>query len=158
MDVIENDPEVAEELGFIKFCYVRDSSKCNIPKIQGSGYKCHQILGIAPQEKENDGSFRKAWAEKIIHCLNNEIKWRHENLFKLKVDVTRTLEGKVCSSLDECLLDKDIGRFVGKYLFDDIQKVKESTKVMKALFGNEENFEIGENILLANWNNWSSED
>jgi len=29
---------------------------------------------------------------------------------------------------------------------------------MKALFGNEENFEIGENILLANWNNWSSED
>jgi hypothetical protein len=47
---------------------------------------------------------------------------------------------------------------VGTYLFDDIQKVKESTKVMMALFGNEENLEIGENILLANWNNWSPED
>ncbi len=65
IDVIENNPEVAAELGII-ICYIRDSSKCNIPKIQGSGYKCQQILGIAPQEKENDGGFRKAWAEKII--------------------------------------------------------------------------------------------
>ena len=64
INVIEKDIEVVEELGIIKFCYIRDSSKCNIPKIQGSGYKCCQILAIAPQEKENDGCFRKAWAEK----------------------------------------------------------------------------------------------
>jgi len=102
-----------EELGIIKFCYIKGSSKCNIPKIQGSGYKCCQILGIAPQEKENDGCFRKAWAEKIIHYLNNDVKWKYENLFKFKVDVMRTLESKVCSSLDECLLDEDIGGFVG---------------------------------------------
>jgi signal recognition particle GTPase len=156
--VIESSSEVAEELGTIKLCYVRDSSKCNRPKIQGSGYKFCQILGMAPQEKENDGSFRKVWAEKIIHYLNNEIKWKYKNIFNFKADNTRTLENKVCSSLDKCLLDKDIGGFVGTYLFDDIQKVKESTKVMMALFGNEENLEIGENILLANWNNWSLED
>ena len=66
IDVIENNTEVAEKLGIIKFCYIRDSSKCNIPKIQGSGYKCRQILGIAPQEKENDGCFMKAWAEKTF--------------------------------------------------------------------------------------------
>jgi hypothetical protein len=128
-----------EELGIIKFCCIRDSSKCNIPKIQGSRYKCHQILGIAPQEKENDGCFRKAWAEKIIHYLNNDIKWKYENLFKFKVDIIRTLENKVCSSLDECLLDEDIGGFSGTYLFDDIQKVKESNTIMTAIFGNEEN-------------------
>jgi hypothetical protein len=64
----------------------------------------------------------------------------------------------VCSSLDECLLDEDIGGFVGTYLFDDIQKVKENSKIMTAIFGNEENLEIGENILLANWDNWSLED
>ena len=29
---------------------------------------------------------------------------------------------------------------------------------MTALFGNEENLEIGENILLANWDNWSPKD
>jgi hypothetical protein len=52
INVIESEPEVAEELGIIKFCYVRDSSKCNIPKIQGSGYKCHQILGIARDKME----------------------------------------------------------------------------------------------------------
>ena len=54
--------------------------------------------------------------------------------------------------------DEDIGGFVGTYLFDDIQKVKESNKIMTAIFGNEENLEIGENILLANWDNWSPED
>jgi hypothetical protein len=147
-----------EKLGIIKFCYIRDSSKCNIPKIQGSGYKCRQILGIAPQEKENDGCFRKAWAEKIIHYLNNDIKWKYENLFKFKADVTRTLESKMYSSLDEYLREEDIGGFVGTYLFDDIQKVKESYKIMTAIFGNEENLEIEENILLANWDNWSPED
>jgi len=33
MDKIEDEPEVAEELKIIKFTYVRDFSKCNIPKI-----------------------------------------------------------------------------------------------------------------------------
>jgi hypothetical protein len=74
------------------------------------------------------------------------------------VDVTRTLKSKVCGSLDECLLDEDIGGFVGTCLFDDIQKVKESNKIMTARFGNEENLEIGENVLLANWDNWSPGD
>jgi hypothetical protein len=64
----------------------------------------------------------------------------------------------VWSSLDECLLDEDIVGFVGTYLFDDVQKVKESNKIMTAIFGNEENLEIGENIFLANWDNWSLED
>jgi hypothetical protein len=48
MDKIEDEPEVAEELKIIKFTYVRDFSKCNIPKIQDSGYKSRQIIGIAP--------------------------------------------------------------------------------------------------------------
>ena len=33
---------------------------------------------------------------------------------------------KVSSSLDECLLDEDIGGFIGSYLFDDIGLIKES--------------------------------
>jgi hypothetical protein len=48
MDKIEDEPEVAEELKIIKFTYARDFSKCNIPKIQDSGYKSRQIIGIAP--------------------------------------------------------------------------------------------------------------
>jgi hypothetical protein len=51
-----------------------------------------------------------------------------------------------------------IGGFMGTYLVDDIQKVKESNMIMTAIFGNEENLEIGENILLADWENWSDED
>jgi hypothetical protein len=66
MDKLEDEPKVGEELGIIRFTYVRDSSKCNIPKIQASGYKSRQIIGIAPQEKENDAIFRISWAEKIF--------------------------------------------------------------------------------------------
>jgi hypothetical protein len=43
--------------------------------------------------------------------------------------------------------------FVGTYLLKDIEVVKENARIMKALFGNKENLEVGENILLANWNN-----
>jgi hypothetical protein len=158
MDKLEDEPEVAEELGIIRFTYVRESSKCNIPKIQASGYKSRQIIGIAPQEKENDAIFRKYWAEKIINYLNNEIKWKYENTFKFKADITLTSDEKVSSSLDECLLDEDIGGFVGSYLFDDIGLIKESDEVMKAIFGHEENLFMGETVLLANWDNWNPGD
>ena len=51
MDKLEDEPEVAKELGIIRFTYVRDSSKCNIPKIQASGYKSHQIIGLHPKKR-----------------------------------------------------------------------------------------------------------
>jgi signal recognition particle GTPase len=138
MDKIEDKPEVAEELGIIEFTYVRDSSKCNIPKIQASGFKSRQIIGIAPQEKENDAIFRKCWADKIIQYLNNNIRWKYENTFKFKADITLTSDEKVSSSLDECLLDEDIGDFVSSYLFDEIESIKQNDKVMKAIFRHRE--------------------
>jgi hypothetical protein len=55
--------------------------------------------------------------------------------------------------LDKCLLDEDIEGFLGTYLFDDIALIKGNSKIMKAVFHNDENLDIGENILLANWNN-----
>jgi len=158
MDKKEDEPEVAQELGIIKFAYFQDSSKCNIPKIQASGYKSRQIIGIAPQEKENNAIFRKFWADKIIQYLNNDIRWKYENMFKFKADITLTSDEKVSSSLDECLLDEDIGGFVGSYLFDDIESIKENDKVMKAIFGHKENLFMGETILLSNWNNWNTEE
>ncbi len=85
---MENDTGIAEKLGIIKFTFVRESSKCNIPKLHSSGYKCCQILGIVPQEKENDAEFRKNWADKIIQYLNNDIKWRYENIFKLSITIS----------------------------------------------------------------------
>jgi hypothetical protein len=75
--------------------------------------KSRQILGIAPQKKENEPDYRKDWADKIIEYLNNGIKWKYENTFGFRVDVTRNIITKFVSSLDECLLDEDIGGFVG---------------------------------------------
>jgi len=79
-------------------------------------------------------------------------------MFKLKADITLTSDEKVSSSLDECLLDEDIGGFIVSYLFDDIELIKENDKVMKAIFGHEENLFMSETILLSNWNNWNTEE
>jgi hypothetical protein len=158
VDKLEDEPEIAGELGIIRFTYVRDSSKCNIPKIQASGYKSRQIIRIAPQEKGNDTIFRKSCAERIIQYLNNDIRWKYVNTFKFKADITITSDEKVSSSLDEYLLDEDIGGFVGSYLFDDIGLIKESDEVMKVIFGHKENLFMGETVLLANWNNWNTKE
>ncbi len=61
------------------------------------------------------------------------------------------------ATLDECLLDEDIGGFVGAYLFDDVEAVKESAEIMKNIFSDLENYEKGETSLLMNWNNWNEE-
>jgi len=157
-DVLDSNPQVAESLGIVKVTYVRDSSKCNLPKIQTSGYKSQQLIGIVPQEKENNSDFRRAWAEKIISYLNSEVSWKYENIFKFKADITRTFNDQINSSLDECLLDEDIGGFVGTYLYEDMDDIKNNIQIMKDIFGHEENLEIGKMILLQNWNNWNNDE
>ena len=154
---MDSDFSVAENLGIIRVTDVRDNDKCNIARIQSTGYKCRQILGISPLDKENDPEFRKNWAEKIIDYLNNEIKWKHENTFWFRADLTKTENGKLLSSLENCLLDEDISGFVGMYLYDDVCEIK-NKEIMGCIFGNEEHIKLGENILLANWNSWAEEE
>ncbi len=119
MDKLEDEPEVAEELGIIRFTYVRESSKCNIPKIQASGYKSRQIIGIAPQEKENDAIFRKYWAEKIIHYLGNQKCFAsnyRKHLSKLFQDIKPVL-------MDHISFDDEYERFdtSTEYFFHGLQ-------------------------------------
>jgi hypothetical protein len=64
--------------------------------------------------------------------------------------------GKVANCLDEVLLDEDIGGFVGMFLFESVDDIKENSDGMKDIFGNIENLEIGDFILMANWNNWNN--
>jgi len=61
------------------------------------------------------------------------------------------------SSLGECLLDEDIGGFVGTYLYEDVDDIKNNIQIMKNIFGHEENLEISEMILLQNWKNWNND-
>ena len=157
IDILEEDPTIAEKLNVIKVISIRKSAKCNLAKTQINGYRMKQIIGMTPIEKENDPDFRKSWAENIIGFLNNEIKWKYENTFRFRADLTKTLNGKVVAALDECLLDEDIGGFVGAYLFDNIEAVKESAATMKNIFSDNENYETGETTLLLNWNNWNEE-
>ena len=79
------------------------------------------------------------------------------NIFKFKADITKTSGKKVSSSLDSILLDTDIGGFVGSYLFDYVDGIKNNLEIMKSIFGNEENLEVGETVLLTNWNNWDED-
>jgi hypothetical protein len=86
-------------------------------------------------KKENDPESRKLWTEKIIGLLNPEIKWKYENIFRFHADLTKSSNGKLVATLGNCLFDEDIGGFVGAYLFDDYETVKESAEIMKNIFG-----------------------
>jgi hypothetical protein len=158
LDVLDSNPKISQDLGIIKVAFVRESLKSSIAKIQSSGYKARQFLGIAPQDHENDSEFRKNWADKIISFMNNEIKWRYSNVFKFRGDLTMTSNGKVTSSLDEVLLDEDIGGFVGLFLFNSIDDIKDNEEVMGDIFSSPENLEVGDSILPANWTKWSNEE
>ena len=57
LDILDTDAAVSEELGVIKVVYVRETSKCSIPKYSTSGYKARYLLGIAPVDREIDESF-----------------------------------------------------------------------------------------------------
>ena len=68
------------------------------------------------------------------------------------------INGKVANCLDGVLLDEDIGGFVGMFLFDSVDDIKDNSNIMKDIFGNVENLEIGDSILMANQNNWNNVD
>jgi hypothetical protein len=96
-------------------------------------------LGI-PQDLENDTEFHKNWADKIINFMNNEIKWKYSNIFKFRGNLAKSLNGKVTSSLDEVLLDEDIGGFVGMFLFDSVEEIKDDKDIMKDILRNPRKF------------------
>lgn len=158
IDLIEKKPNVADELGIFRIVYVRNSDKVNLAKTQGNGFKCKQILGVAPENYENNPDFRKRWAEKIINYLNSEITWTYQNVFKFKADITRVSDNSVVSCLDECLLDEDLGAFVGVLFRNEQTKVIHNELLMKTIFGNSENLANGETILLTNWDNWDDDE
>jgi len=44
------------------------------------------------------------------------------------------------------------------FLFDSVDNIKDNSDVMKDIFGNVENLEIGASILMANWNNSNNDE
>ncbi len=80
--------------------------------------------------------------------------WKH---IRFHADLTKTSNGKWDATLGDCLLDEDILGFVGAYLFDDVETVKESTEIMKFFFSDLGNYEKGDTTLPMNWNNWNEE-
>jgi hypothetical protein len=158
IDILDENEDVAAQLGIIKVVFIRSSDKVNLAKTNSTGYNCKQIIGVAPVKKEDNEEYRKAWADKIINFLNNDVKWKYDNTFRFRADLTKTVEGKVIGSLDECLLDEDIGGFVGKYLYNSVSEIKNNLEIMKNIYGNEENLENGETSLLKFWENWETDE
>ncbi len=155
IDILDENLSIAEKLNIIKIISVRKSATCNIAKTQMNGYQLKQIIGMTPIDKENDPEFRKIWAENILGFLNNEVKWKYENTFRFRADLTKTVNEKWVGTLDECWLDEGIGGFVGAYLFDDVETVKQNSEIMNNIFSDMENYESGETISMMNWNNWN---
>jgi hypothetical protein len=48
--------------------------------------------------------------------------------------------------------------FVGLYLFDEVNTIKDNKEIMGYIFGNKKNLEQGESLLLENWNNWKDDE
>ena len=160
VDLLDGDKEqkISNDLNIIKVVYARKDAKASIAKLQSSGYKSRVILGVAPMEHENDAEFRQKWANKIIEYLNKNVTWRYSNVFKFKGDLTKMFNGKVAHCLDDVLLDEDIGGFVGRYLYDSYDLIKDNKDVIEDIFSNPENAEVNDTILLANWSNWGDEE
>jgi hypothetical protein len=79
-----------------------------------------KLSGLHPKKRKTTLYLGYLGLRKFFQYLNNDIRWKYENTFKFKADITLTSDEKVSSSLDKCLLDEDIGGFAGSYLFDDI--------------------------------------
>ena len=58
------------------------------------------------------------------------------------------VNGKVANCLDEVLLDEDIGSFVGMFLFDSVDDIKDNSDVMKDIFENYKKYLIRESWYL----------
>jgi hypothetical protein len=67
----------------------------------------------------------------VIHFKS----WKYGNTFQIRADVTRSTNRNLDSSLDKCLLNEDIGGFVGLYLLDDVKGIKDNKQIMKIIFG-----------------------
>ncbi len=55
-------------------------------------------------------------------------------------------------------LMKSIGGFVGLFLFNSVDDIKDNEEVMGDIFSSPKNLEVGDSILLANWTKWSNEE
>jgi hypothetical protein len=58
----------------------------------------------------------------------------HDMLHYMKLYIYGSTNGNLDSSLDECLLDEDIGGIDGLYLLDDIDGIKDKKHNMKLIF------------------------
>jgi len=109
-------------------------------------------------EKEPDVA-DKLGIFKVVYVRNSDkvnLPKTQSNGFKCKqiLGVARVSDNSVVSCLDECLLDEDIGAFIGLLFQNDQSKVIHNELIMKTIFGNSENLVCGETILLTNWDNW----
>ena len=80
--------------------------------------------------------------------------WKFENKFQFRTDLTNTSNGKNSDSLDEVLLDVDIGGFLSGYIFENVEDLKNNNFILKEIYGSGENMEQCYLKLFENWNSW----
>jgi hypothetical protein len=105
--------------------------KCSDPNVDAYYKDFLDLLDTDPKVGNDLGIIKVAFVrDSIINFMNNEIKWKYSNNFKFRGDLTKMINGKVANCLDEMLLDEDIGGFVGMFLFDSVDDIKDNIDVM----------------------------
>ncbi len=119
--------------------------------MQTSNYPSRWFVSIVPEEK-NTHEFRVQHAERFIKFLNG-IDWKYPQQFNFQADETKTLNGKIATSLDMFLLNCDIVILLKVYLFENLEDFLDDTDALNGSFGPDSTKDQVKLILEDLWNN-----
>jgi hypothetical protein len=142
---------VASKLNIIKICSRRQSKLIDQALMQTSNYPSRWFVSIVPEEK-NTHEFRVQHAERFIKFLNG-IDWKYPQQFNFQADETKTLNGKIATSLDMFLLNCDIVILLKVYLFENLEDFFDDTDALNGSFGPDSTKDQVKLILEDLWNN-----
>jgi hypothetical protein len=120
-----------------------------------SGYMAKQFLILLPKDLENNHSNRKAWTERVMNIAKTVGIWRFPPIFEYAGDESISKDDSMVDKLDMHLLNADIGGYLGRYIFDDVNDVLKDDYYKDQIFSDETNKANCAEMLTVFWNCWN---
>jgi hypothetical protein len=144
---------VAAKLQIIKICSRRQSQILDKAVLQTSLYPSQWFVSIK-EEEDNNAKTRLEHAEKFIKFLN-DAPWKYPQTFTFAGDETKHDKdgenGKIIGTLDEYLLNLDIGTILKTYVFEDFESFLQDEDAINQVFGGKPTSNQARNWLVDGW-------
>lgn len=86
---------------------------------------------------------------------NTEVNYQYKQSFRFVGDITKlNPDGSIKGTLDEYILDEDIGGLLGKYVFEEVIDVLSHEGTLDEIYSNEKNKETARLNLTTFWDAW----